>query len=126
MEKNPTWIPVVALALFDQEGRILMQQRTLGRHHGGMWEFPGGKVENGEIPRLALVREIAEDILEAIHPGSNWVQDSAEGPREMSKLTLDTTQARALLGWRDHLAGEALSLWTADWYSACAAGAGAP
>lgn len=69
------------------------------------------------------VREIAEDILGAIHPGSDWVQDSADGPREMSKLTLDTTQARAVLGWKDHLAGQALSRWTADWYSARAAGA---
>ncbi|KLE36055.1 hypothetical protein AAW00_02685 [Aurantiacibacter luteus] len=39
-----------------------MQQRLPGKHHGGLWEFPGGQVENGEIPRDALVREIAEEL----------------------------------------------------------------
>ncbi len=62
MENIPTWLPVVALALFDENQRVLMQQRAVDRHHGGLWEFPGGKVENGEIPRFALVREIAEEL----------------------------------------------------------------
>lgn len=62
MQKIPTWILVVALALFDEKGRVLLQQRPVGKHHGGLWEFPGGKVESGEIPHLALVREIAEEL----------------------------------------------------------------
>ncbi|GGE88733.1 CDP-glucose 4,6-dehydratase [Stappia taiwanensis] len=69
------------------------------------------------------VREIAEDILSAIRPGSDWAQAADTGPREMAKLTLDTSRARALLGWTDHLAGARLSTWTADWYRACAEGA---
>lgn len=56
------WQPVVALALRDGEGRYLLQQRPLPKPHGGLWEFPGGKVETGENPRLALVREIAEEL----------------------------------------------------------------
>lgn len=62
MEENPTWMPVVALALRDEAGRLLLQKRLPGKRHGGLWEFPGGKVENGETPRFALVREIAEEL----------------------------------------------------------------
>ena len=45
LEKIPTWICVVALALHDDRGRWLMHRRPLHKHHGGLWEFPGGKVE---------------------------------------------------------------------------------
>ena len=62
MEKIPTWICVVALALRDDRGRWLMHRRPLHKHHGGLWEFPGGKVEPGERPREALVREIQEEL----------------------------------------------------------------
>ncbi len=62
MKNNPTWIPVVALALDDGEGRWLMQKRPQHKHHGGLWEFPGGKVENGETPANALIREIREGL----------------------------------------------------------------
>ncbi|RPF72546.1 NUDIX domain-containing protein [Aurantiacibacter spongiae] len=62
MANIPTWLPVVALALFDSRGRMLMQRRPAGRHHAGCWEFPGGKVEALETPREALVREIAEEL----------------------------------------------------------------
>ena len=68
MQNNPTWILVVALALFDAEGRLLLQQRPTGKHHGGMWEFPGGKVEASEKPANALVREIAEELALVIDP----------------------------------------------------------
>lgn len=62
MENNPTWTPVVALALGDAEGRWLMHKRPKHKHHGGLWEFPGGKVETGETPVNALVREIREEL----------------------------------------------------------------
>ena len=62
MEDNPTWLAVVALALCDDAGRLLLQRRPFHKHHGGLWEFPGGKVENAEIPRVALAREIAEEL----------------------------------------------------------------
>ena len=49
-------ILVVAAAVHDAEGRILLAQRPQGKHHGGLWEFPGGKVESGETPQGALCR----------------------------------------------------------------------
>ena len=59
---------VVAVALL-AGGRVLMQQRPVGKQHGGLWEFPGGKVEKGEGPRAAAVRELAEELGVAIAPG---------------------------------------------------------
>ena len=61
MEKNPT-MTVVAAALLDAEGRILLQQRAPGRSMAGLWEFPGGKVESGELPDDALARELEEEL----------------------------------------------------------------
>jgi len=62
LEKKPTFIPVVAAAIYDGEGRLLLQQALPNKRHAGQWEFPGGKVENGETPRFALCREIAEEL----------------------------------------------------------------
>lgn len=62
MEKNPTWTLVVALALQDDSGRWLMHLRDEKKEHGGLWEFPGGKVESGETPVNALIREIEEEL----------------------------------------------------------------
>lgn len=53
---------VVAAAMYDAEGKWLMHRRPLTKQHGGLWEFPGGKVEPGESPREALVRELAEEL----------------------------------------------------------------
>ena len=68
MADFPTWMPVVALALTDAAGRLLLQQRPLGKHHGGLWEFPGGKVQANENPREALAREIVEELGLVIDP----------------------------------------------------------
>ncbi|MBX9662687.1 (deoxy)nucleoside triphosphate pyrophosphohydrolase [Novosphingobium sp.] len=62
METKPTLLVVVALALLDTSDRVLMQRRPETRAHGGLWEFPGGKVEPGEGPAAALVREISEEL----------------------------------------------------------------
>ncbi len=62
MENIPTWIAVVAAAIAGQDRRWLMHQRPLGKQHGGLWEFPGGKVEASEIPGKALVRELEEEL----------------------------------------------------------------
>jgi 8-oxo-dGTP diphosphatase len=55
-------IIVVACALIDTDGRILLAQRPAGRSLAGLWEFPGGKLEAGERPELALIRELAEEL----------------------------------------------------------------
>jgi 8-oxo-dGTP diphosphatase len=69
VEKNPTMV-VVAAALIDAEGRVLLQQRSAGRAMAGLWEFPGGKVEPGERPEAALVRELEEELGIAVNPAS--------------------------------------------------------
>lgn len=53
---------VVAAALVDRDGRILVQQRPEGTAMAGLWEFPGGKLEPGETPERALIRELAEEL----------------------------------------------------------------
>lgn len=53
---------VVAAALYDAEGRILLAQRPAGKPMAGLWEFPGGKIESGETPERALVRELHEEL----------------------------------------------------------------
>jgi 8-oxo-dGTP diphosphatase len=62
MEENPTMLLVVAAALTNQSGEILLQKRSEGRFMAGLWEFPGGKVEAGESPESALRRELKEEL----------------------------------------------------------------
>jgi 8-oxo-dGTP diphosphatase len=68
--KIPTMIPVVAAALIAPGPLILMQQRKLAGTFGGLWEFPGGKVEPGESPESALLREIDEELGIALDPAA--------------------------------------------------------
>ena len=53
---------VSAAALIDDEGRVLLAQRPEGKSMAGLWEFPGGKVEEGETPEAALIRELHEEL----------------------------------------------------------------
>jgi 8-oxo-dGTP diphosphatase len=55
-------IYVAAAALIDKQGKILLAQRPSGRKMAGLWEFPGGKIEVGETPEAALIRELKEEI----------------------------------------------------------------
>ena len=55
-------ILVSAVALIDRDGRVLLAQRPEGKSMAGLWEFPGGKVEKGETPEDALVRELHEEL----------------------------------------------------------------
>lgn len=62
---SPPSVPtvlVVAVALIDADGRVLIAQRPEGKQMAGLWEFPGGKVEAGERPEAALIRELREEL----------------------------------------------------------------
>ena len=117
LEKNLTLIPVVALALLAENGTILLQQRKRGGAHGGLWEFPGGKVKASESPESALVREIREELGIELDPANlvplTFSSDPAQppAPREPYVILLYTCQI-----WRGApqcVAGEAI-----DWFTA--------
>lgn len=55
-------ILVAACALVDTDRRVLLAQRPAGKPMAGLWEFPGGKIENGETPEDALIRELQEEL----------------------------------------------------------------
>ena len=61
MPDRPT-VLVAAVALIDRDGRILIAQRPPGKSMAGLWEFPGGKVDPGERPEQALIRELNEEL----------------------------------------------------------------
>src|SRR5437763_14141382 len=53
---------VAAVALIDTDGRVLLAERPRGKHLAGLGEFPGGKVQTGETPEVALIREVVEEL----------------------------------------------------------------
>ncbi|MCC2110660.1 MAG: (deoxy)nucleoside triphosphate pyrophosphohydrolase [Hyphomicrobiales bacterium] len=59
---------VVACALVDADGRVLIAQRPAEKSLGGLWEFPGGKVELGEEPEATLIRELREELGIEVNP----------------------------------------------------------
>ncbi len=61
-ERPLPMVLVSAVALIDADGRVLMAKRPEGRTMAGLWEFPGGKVADGETPEAALVRELGEEL----------------------------------------------------------------
>lgn len=73
---------MVAAALTRADGRLLLHRRPPDKRHGGLWEFPGGKVEAGEIPAVALIRELAEELAITLDPGALQPQAFAESPAE--------------------------------------------
>ena len=88
MEKNFTPMLVVAAALSDGEGRWLMHRRPPGKDHAGLWEFPGGKVETGESPSAALVRELEEEAGIVIDLASSAPITFAEGAPPLAERSI--------------------------------------
>lgn len=60
---------VVACALLDRDNRVLLTERPQGKSFAGLWEFPGGKIEQGETPEISLIRELEEEL--GIHVQTN-------------------------------------------------------
>lgn len=94
-----TMLLVVAAALGDDGGRYLLQKRPEGSSMAGLWEFPGGKVEAGEQPEVALARELCEELSIAIDPAQLWPISFASasietlsGPRDLVLLLFGCRQ----------------------------------
>ncbi len=79
-------VHVVALALRDAAGRVLVQQRPDHKHQGGLWEFPGGKVEPGESPLAALRREIHEELDYTLGAAGPLIQVTHDYPDKSVRL----------------------------------------
>ncbi|MCC6941272.1 MAG: (deoxy)nucleoside triphosphate pyrophosphohydrolase, partial [Novosphingobium sp.] len=96
MVHKSTVMIVVALALVSPEGKVLMQQRAAGKAHGGLWEFPGGKLENDETPEAAVMREIAEELGVVVESGNilplSFASSCAETASKPVLLLLYTTR----------------------------------
>ena len=89
---------VVAAALADDGGRGVLQRRAPGRAMAGLWEFPGGKVESGELPENALVRELREELGIAVEPASLAPACFASAPLGERHMILLLYSCRRWLG----------------------------
>ena len=113
MAKIPTGIRVVCIALIDEPGRVLLQRRRAGDHHGGLWEFPGGKVEPHETGENALVREVAEELGLAVEPCDlRFEGESARGPADEPPFVLILYSAAHWGGEPQCLDAEAIGWFT--------------
>lgn len=118
LPRIPTIVPVVAVALIDAADRVLMQQRRLGKAHGGLWEFPGGKVEPGESLTGALIREITEELGIVLPADALDPLSFAANPADPHVVLLYT--ARRWHGEPQCLEGEAIGWFAASELSALA------
>jgi 8-oxo-dGTP diphosphatase len=87
-----TAVRVVAAVLRDERGRVLIAQRPAGKHMGGYWEFPGGKIAPGESSEQALTRELAEELgvaLRRCHPLLQLRHDYADRVVELEVFAVD-------------------------------------
>lgn len=103
-------IHVVAAAITDARGRLLLAQRTDGRDLAGLWEFPGGKCEPGESPEQALVRELQEELGITVRVGAALISVPQLYPDK--RLLLDVRRVTAWHGVPRGLEGQALA-WVA-------------
>lgn len=102
-----TW--VVAVALINSEGQVLVQKRAAKRSMAGLWEFPGGKVEPGERPEDALVRELNEELGIAVHPDALEPLSFASAPLGEKHLLLLLYLCRKWSGVPTALDAEAIA-----------------
>jgi len=86
-------VEVVAGALFDAEGRVLIAQRPPGKALAGRWEFPGGKLHDGESAFEGLVRELREELGVAVHAAERLIRYAHDYPDRTVWLDLWTVSA---------------------------------
>jgi 8-oxo-dGTP diphosphatase len=106
LQNYPTMIAVAAAALIATDGRVLMHQRPFAKQHGGLWEFPGGKLEPHENARTALARELTEELGIAIEPAAFFPVAQAADPD--GGLTIELFACREWRGDPQCLEGEAI------------------
>lgn len=113
VQENPTTLLVVAAALIAPDGTICLQQRPRDKAHGGLWEFPGGKVERHESPESALVREIAEELGVTLDPAAlvpaGFASDPGDGAAGGRPLVILLYTCREWRGAVRCLEGEAIA-----------------
>ncbi len=95
---NRPLLLVVAAALIDREGRVLLAQRPEGKSMAGLWEFPGGKVDPGETPEQALVRELHEELGIDTSVGCLWPLAFASHGYEKFQLLMPVFGCRVWQG----------------------------
>lgn len=92
--------------LSDAAGRVLLSRRHVNAHQGGLWEFPGGKVERGETVPAALARELAEELSVQVHSATPLMQVSHDYGDK--RVLLDVWQVQRFSGQPTGLEGQAL------------------
>jgi 8-oxo-dGTP diphosphatase len=105
--ESRTVVHVVAGVIADARGRILLARRTEGRDLAGLWEFPGGKVDPGETPEQALVRELREELGIEARIGARLIAVPQQYPHK--RLRLDVRRIEAWSGTVRGLDGQALA-----------------
>jgi 8-oxo-dGTP diphosphatase len=103
-------LAVVAAALTDTSGRVLVQRRPPGKAMAGLWEFPGGKLETGETPERALARELGEELGIVVAPDDLVPLTFASQPLADRHLLLLLYRCTAWIGEPQPLDADAL-LW---------------
>ena len=100
-------VSVVAGALYDARGRVLITQRPPGKALAGRWEFPGGKLHDGEDPRAGLVRELREELGVEVHAAERLMRYQVEQPDRVLWLDLWIVSS-----WSGTVAGLDGQAWT--------------
>lgn len=100
---------VVAAALVDGAGRVLVQRRPPGKSLAGLWEFPGGKLEPGEAPAEALARELQEELAIEVDPAACAPLAFADAPLGRRRLILMLYRVREWRGDPRAMEGGALA-----------------